>query len=94
MTPSPSGWGGDLLFATGILYAKSQWTAWSDPPFSSSNSAWKTPDLLPEPSRAVGLVAASAGLAILARRRSPIVSRITGRATARSDDDAQSAAAG
>ena len=70
--PLPSNWGGDLLFATGNLYGQSDWTAWADPPFSAGNSAWKTPDLLhlPEPSLVAGLVAGSAGLAILARCRS------------------------
>jgi hypothetical protein len=70
--PLPHNWGGDLLFAMGTYYGESSWTAWADPPFSSSNSAWKTPDLLhlPEPSRAAGLVAGAAGLAILARCRS------------------------
>ena len=40
--PQPSNWGGDLLFAAGNLYGRSDWTAWADPPFGTTNSAWKT----------------------------------------------------
>jgi hypothetical protein len=46
LTPSPSGWGGNLLFATGRLYGQARWLAWAKPPFGLSNSAWKSPDLL------------------------------------------------
>ena len=44
--PQPRNWGGDLLFAAGHLYGRSDWIASADPPFGTTNSAWKTSDLL------------------------------------------------
>ncbi len=44
--PSPDGWAGMLLFAMGKAYDDPAFLAWADPPFGSSNSAWKSPDLM------------------------------------------------
>lgn len=55
-SPEPDGWGGDLLYAMGLVYEDRSFLDWARPPFGPSNAAWESPDLLlPAPLNSLSL---------------------------------------